>query len=66
MFGNYRSRVAKELLGEQRSLSIPRPAVANAKVVGAVVITGVPDVLVAAVADIFTAVVVILVLIYEV
>ena len=48
--------------------SIPRPAVAtsNAKVVGAIVITGVPDVLVAAVADIFAAVVVILMLIYEV
>ena len=45
--------------------SIPRPA-ANAKVVGAGVITGVPDVLVAAVADIFAAVVVILMLIYEV
>ena len=46
--------------------SIPRPAVANAKVVGAIVITSVPDVLVAAVADIFAAVVVVLVLIYEV
>ena len=47
--------------------SIPdllQPA-ANAKVVGVAVIT-VPDVLVAAVADIFTAVVVVLMLIYEV
>ena len=46
--------------------SISRPAAANAKVVGAAVITGVPDILVAAVADIFAAFVVILMLIYEV
>ena len=46
--------------------SISRPAAANAKVVGAAVITGVTDVLVAAVADIFAAFVIILMLIYEV
>ena len=45
-------------------MSIPRPA-ANAKVVGAAVIT-VPDVRVAAIADIFAAVVVVLMLIYKV
>ena len=46
--------------------SISRPAAANAKIVGAAVITGVFDVLVAAVADIFAAFVIILMLIYEV
>ena len=46
--------------------SISRPAAANAKVVGAAVITGVPNIFVAAVADIFATVVVVLMLIYEV